>query len=263
MTTQILEIQPKTLYTHCYRHSLHLACKDTIRNIKPLRDALDTTHDLSKLLKCSSTKSDEYFGLQQEIAPCQPGFHNLFPTRWTIRASSLQSKNYEVLEHNLERFAEMSAREPEMSARCAGIGAQMSSFSFLFGVSLGCRLLSLADNLSTCIQSKRMSAAEAQKLARLTIKSLEELRSDARFQSFWSDLEEKQQECDIELPAPPRRRKRPARYGTGDASPHFSDNEENNFRVIYFEAVDTMTGCIKQCFDQPGYKQYSMLEFCC
>ena len=151
VATQILEIQPKALYTHCsgthcYGHSLNLACQDTIRNIKPLRNALDTTHELSKLLKYSATTTAEYLRLQQEIAPCQPGFRNLCPTRWTVRASSLQSilKNYEVLEQSLEKFAEMSARDPEMSARCAGIGAQMSSFSFLFGVSLGCRLLSLA-----------------------------------------------------------------------------------------------------------------------
>ena len=50
-----------------------------------------------------------------------------------------------------------------------------------------------------------MSAAETEELACLTIKSLEELHSYARFNSFWSDLEEKRQEYDIELPAPPCR----------------------------------------------------------
>ena len=66
-------------------------------------------------------------------------------------------------------FAEMSACDREISDRCAGIDAQMSSFSFLFSVSLGCHLLFLADNLNISIQSKRMSAAEAQGLVRLTI----------------------------------------------------------------------------------------------
>ena len=88
-------------------------------------------------------------------------------------------------------FAEMSACDREMSDRCAGIDAQMSSFSFLFSVSLGCHLLCLADNLNISIQSKRMSATEAQESVCLTIKSLEELPSDAHFQSFWSYLEEK------------------------------------------------------------------------
>ena len=30
VATQILQIQPKALYTHCYGHSLNLACQDTI-----------------------------------------------------------------------------------------------------------------------------------------------------------------------------------------------------------------------------------------
>ena len=57
VATQILQIQPKALYTHCYGHSLNLACQDTIRSIKPLRDALDTTFELSKLLKYSASTS--------------------------------------------------------------------------------------------------------------------------------------------------------------------------------------------------------------
>ena len=69
VATQILAaIQPKAVYTHCYGHSLNLACQDMIRNIKPLRDALDTTHELSKLLKYSTTRKAEYMRLRQEIA---------------------------------------------------------------------------------------------------------------------------------------------------------------------------------------------------
>ena len=114
VATQILAIQPKALYTHCYGHSLNLACQDMIRSIRPLRDALNTTFELSNLLKYSASKKAEYIRLQQEIAPSQAGFRNLCPTRWTVRASSLKSilDNYDVLEQSLEKFTEMSARDP-------------------------------------------------------------------------------------------------------------------------------------------------------
>ena len=125
---------------------------------------------------------------------------------------------------------------------------------------LGHHLLSLVDNLSVSLQSKRMSAAEAQELASLTLKALGELCSDTCFQSFWADLDKKREACDIDIPAPPRRRKQPARYAIGDAPAHFPESVEDQFRAIYFEAVDTVTSCIKQRFDQPGYKQYSILE---
>ena len=111
---------------------------------------------------------------------------NLCPTGWTICGSYLQSilQKYKVLEQSLEKIAEMSARDPEMYAHCAGFGAQISLFLFFFGVSLGSCLLSLADNLSTSIQSKRMCALEVQELVRLTIKSLGKLCSDVCSHSF-------------------------------------------------------------------------------
>jgi hypothetical protein len=184
VATQILKLQPKALYTHCYGHSLNLACQDMVRNIKQLRDALESTHELSKLLKYSAKRKAEYLRLQHEISPSQPGFCNLRPTRWTVRASSLQSvlDNFDVLQQSLESLAEMSSRDPEISARCA--------------------------------------------------------------QSFWSDLEKKREQLDINLPNPPRRRKRPSRFEDGNATPHFPCSAEEHFRAIYFEAVDTISSCI-------------------
>ncbi len=160
---QIRSIQPKAIYTHCYIYALNLACQDTIRNIKPLRDALDTAFELSKLLKYSAKRKAEYTRLKEELAPAQPGFRNLCPTRWTVRAKSLKSilDNYQLLQRSLETFSTFAVRDPEMSARCAGISAQFDSFDFLFGVTVGSQLLSVADNLSTTLQSKSMSVADA------------------------------------------------------------------------------------------------------
>ena len=51
VSTQSLREEPHANYTHCYGHSLKLACQDTICDIKVVKDALDTTFELSKLLK--------------------------------------------------------------------------------------------------------------------------------------------------------------------------------------------------------------------
>ena len=42
VATQIAQDESQALYVHCYGHSLNLACQDTIREIKPLKHALDT-----------------------------------------------------------------------------------------------------------------------------------------------------------------------------------------------------------------------------
>ena len=154
VSTQLLQEEPRAIYTHCYGHSLNLACQDTIRSIKVLKDALDTTFELSKLLKYSSKCNVEYKKIKQQIAPSDPGFRILCPTRWTARDDSLASvlSNYTVLQTSIVTFADMAHRDMEMSARMNGIAAQFDKFDFLFGLMLGEKVLRLADNLSCTLQ---------------------------------------------------------------------------------------------------------------
>ena len=72
-----------------------------IRLVKTVEIALDITFELSKLLQYSSKT------LHDEIAPQQPGFCTLCPTRWTVRALSLDNmiKNYNVIQKNHEVFS--------------------------------------------------------------------------------------------------------------------------------------------------------------
>ena len=87
--------------------------------------------------------------LKSELAPSTPGFRTLCPTRWTVRALSLQSviDNYEVL-NALWDTVKDSVTDSEVRARIIGIEATMSRFDFLFGAVLGERLLKHTDNLS-------------------------------------------------------------------------------------------------------------------
>ena len=138
VAVQILQVEPRALYTHCYGHSLNLAYQDVIRAIKPIKNALDTAFELSKLLKYSSKRNAEFKNIHAEIAPEQPGFRTLCPTRWTVRASSLNSilQNYTVIQKSLDTFADSASRDPEMSARCTDVATQFEQFNFLFGVHL-------------------------------------------------------------------------------------------------------------------------------
>ena len=53
-----------------------------------------------KLLKYSPRRDTVFEKLKSQMAPEFPGFRTLCPTRWTVRASSLESilSNYEVLQ---------------------------------------------------------------------------------------------------------------------------------------------------------------------
>ena len=119
---QILMEEPRALHTHCYGYALNLSCQDMICDVKHVKDALDVTFQLSKLLKYSAKRTAEYQCLKQELAPEQPRFRTLCPTRWIVTAASLTSilTNYQVLQECLESFIELAKMDREMSVKCNG-----------------------------------------------------------------------------------------------------------------------------------------------
>ena len=50
VATQILHEEPCATFTHCYGHALNLAASDTVKKNKVLRNTLDTTLEISKLI---------------------------------------------------------------------------------------------------------------------------------------------------------------------------------------------------------------------
>ena len=69
VATQIQKKEPRAILTHCYGHSLQLAVGDMVREVRNLRDALDTTSEISKLLKYSPKRDRMFEKLKAELAP--------------------------------------------------------------------------------------------------------------------------------------------------------------------------------------------------
>jgi len=89
---QFLDEEPRAVYTHCYGHALNLACGDTIKQCSLIKDTLDTTHELIKLLKKSPRRDSCFETLKTEMAPDTPGIRTLCPTRWTVRTEALKKR---------------------------------------------------------------------------------------------------------------------------------------------------------------------------
>ena len=53
VVTRLCSAEPREVFTHCYGHALNLACGNTIKQSKLMRDAMDTTHEITKLIKKS------------------------------------------------------------------------------------------------------------------------------------------------------------------------------------------------------------------
>ena len=128
---------------------MNLAAGDTIiKGNEILRDALDTTSEISKLLKFSPRCGAIYDKIKGEISPEGAGFRLLCRTRWTGKASSLGSviSNYEVIQAVWDEALDV-ARDSETRARLIGVQHCMSTFEYFFGVMLGEMILKHTDNL--------------------------------------------------------------------------------------------------------------------
>lgn len=257
---KMCDTELRAVYTHCYGHALNLACSDTIRQCKLVRDALDTTHEITKLVKKYPCRNATFKRLKEEMASDSPGIRILCPTRWTVRAQALKSitDNFSVLSEFWDESLE-HVKDTEMKARIQGVAAQMKAFDFFFGVSLGFFILQHSDNLSHTMQRANISAAEGQEVVAMTLSTLASLRNESSFGMFWQRVCDSSKLLDVDKPALPRRRKLPRRLDDGSA-PSFPVTVEEHYRVIYFEALDLITSCIKDHFNQPGFKVYGKVQ---
>ncbi len=214
---RISDLEPRAVFTHCYGHALNLAASDTLKRSKLMKDALDTTREITKLIKFSPRREGIFRSLKENLpAVTTPGVRVLCPTRWTVRADSLSSitSNYGTLQSTWEEALTV-AHDTETKARIQGVSSQMSTFDYLYGSQLGELILRHTDNLSRTLQHKSLSAAEGQQVAAMAIETIKSLRSDESFDLFWEKVNGRAKEFDISEPQLPRSRKQPRRYDDG------------------------------------------------
>ena len=87
---RISEIEPRALFTHCYGHALNLAACDTIKRMKVMKDSLETTHKITKLIKYSPRREGIFQRVKSMSDVNSPGTVPN-PNRWTVRAEALAS----------------------------------------------------------------------------------------------------------------------------------------------------------------------------
>ena len=142
------------MFIHCYGHALNLACGDAMKGCKVLKSALETTREITKLVKYSPKREVLFEEKKQEVAPDTPGIRLLCPMRWTVRGDSLGSviSNYAILQDTFEQ-SKNEVTDTEIKSRINGVSAQMTSFEYLFGTLLGECILRNVDTLSKTLQN--------------------------------------------------------------------------------------------------------------
>ena len=262
LAKRLRDEEPRSLYLHCHGHALNLAASDAMKRCKVVNNALGATAEVSKLIKYSPNCQAQFEKIREELSVESPSFRVLCPTGWTVRAASLKSVigNYDALQQLWETSKERVAN-PTVKSRIVGVEAQLRAFPFFFGLHLGELVLRHSDNLSKSLQETEMSTAEGAHAAGMTTKTLESLRNDESFDSFWAHVNAAFQEVDVErLPSLPRIRKAPRRLDDGNAPAEFPSDCKAHYRQSYYEVLDNVITSIKYRFDQRDFKIYKNLE---
>ena len=113
VVVQIKEEEKRALCTHCYTHSLNLAIGNTMKNSALLKDTIDNTFELTKLVKKSPKKDSKLKEIQNssaiaddrdnedfELNEAKPSISMFCPTRWTVRGKCLMAiiENFDKLQ---------------------------------------------------------------------------------------------------------------------------------------------------------------------
>ena len=62
-------------------------------------------------------------------------------------------------------------------------------------------------------------------------------------------------------PSLPRKCKRPSHHEVGNAEAEFHETVEDQYRIIYYQAIDTIDGTIRDRLDQDGYLNFGKRSF--
>ena len=150
--------EPRAVFTHFYGHCINLAASDSMKTSRIVKDALETTHEITRHIKYSPKRNAKLKQIRKSSeGQLQCWIWLLCPTRWTTRADATTSviSNYSVL-HEWWDWSLDNCTVIEMKARIRGSRSlHTQQFEFIFGLVLDRNLLQHTDSLSVWVCKER------------------------------------------------------------------------------------------------------------
>ena len=106
-----------------------------------------------------------------------------------------------------------------------------------------------SDNLSISLQHDAITAPEGQQLATLTIDVLKSVCKEEKFKGFYDSVLLHQSEFDSDAPTLSRKRRAPWWHQIGLTDSNFHSTSEDNYRQIFYEALDLVIQSITSRFN--------------
>ena len=78
----IQQEESRAIYTHCYGHALNLACEDAVKTCSIMKDALDTSYEVIKLVKKSPRRDAALQKIKEQLSEDTMSIRVLCPNRY-------------------------------------------------------------------------------------------------------------------------------------------------------------------------------------
>lgn len=165
----------------------------------------------------------------------------LCPRRFTVRAAALRKlkQGYKPTLAMLEEVAE--SHDPAAS-KARGLHDQLLKSETYLGISAGYAMFESCERLSVALQKPTATISGSIEAAEVTKKELQLLRSEAKFEELWTEMEEKQCSLELRPPTEPRKRQVPRRLEQSEcASQNYNFlTAKDKLRAEYYAALDTL-----------------------
>ena len=135
-----------------------------------MKDALEITQEIAKLVKRSPQRASVLHRLKDQLADSAPGVRVLCPTRWAVREQALHCIRTNYRDLQLLWDESLCHYKDIEKSRICDVSSYMESFDFLFGILTEELLLGHSENLSKILQSTDIYTAEAQQIEQMTLK---------------------------------------------------------------------------------------------
>lgn len=260
--TQILVENKKALWIHCYNHALNLAVLDTLSKERIFKDSLSYCEEMIKLVVYSPKRENLLKCIKREDLDDSLGLKKFSKTRWTVKGDSLNSfiTSWKSV-YKLFKISYKEESQIDMKSRINGAMYQMRKFKFLFAICLSRKILLVTENLAKALQARNLSASQGKELYKITVKTLENIKSQD-CDKFWNETLKLSEELCIETPKPERNRKKPERYidSSDEEEPNISESPEEHYKGIFKKMIDLSVRCLQDRFEQENLKHYSNLQ---
>ena len=260
LVTRMKAISPRAKYIHCMGHQLNLVIKDTLSEVKLLKDTLGGVQSLYTFIEASPKRHSIFMNVQ--LGDVESSEDNSFirvlkslsVTRWACHYEAVRAVQQEFLRiiMTLSQIENDVTSDASTSSTARALLKHVLDQKFIFGVEILKLLLAPTTKLSSELQSTKIDIRIARKKVQLVTTSLQMTRDSQHYNLLWEKtelvtemvqklLDHKELDYEVKLASVPRHAK-------------FTGDVKTYFRAFFYEAADKIVSELNTRFNSSEHE---------